>query len=237
MLGVTYDMALKPVHIDKLYRLGVIPFIKVTLTSRGNIAVVTLYDQTFIRSNGTTGTVTVYLVDGTPCVSFVDGDGDYYYQPLRRQDTSRIKNDAKIDEELDAFRWYGIWEVPENPLLGELVGATTRIRLDSTIEEIERGTGKRTNTLRAYPPSDPYFQPVYGVREDGESLFNNLKTPLIHRRVPCVGTDRLRLDLLGSQMVAVIRALTAWHDRTGGDVSAFFGQRCPMPRDGPHDCA
>ena len=237
MIGVAYDMALRPVHIDRLYRLGVIPFIKVTLTSRGEIAVVTLYDQEFNLSNGTTVTVTVHLVDGTPCVNFVDGEGDYYLQPLRRIRTNRQKNDAPIDEELDAFRWYGMWEVPENPLLNELVGATSRIRLDSTQEEIEQETGKRTNALRAFPPSDPSFPKVFGVREDAESLFNNLKTPLIHRRVPCVGRDRLRVDLLGSQMVAVIRALIAWHERTGGDVSAFFGNRCPLPRDAPHDCA
>lgn len=121
--------------------------------------------------------------------------------------------------------------------LGRLVGATSRIRLDSTIEEIERQTGRRTNALRAFPPSDPGFHKVFGVREGAESLFANLKTPLVNRRIPCAGRDRFRLELLGSQGIAVIRALIAWHERAGGDVSAFFGQRCPLPRDGPHDCA
>lgn len=237
MLGVTYDMAVRSRHIDKLYRLGVIPFIKVSLTNRSEVPVITLHDQTFTLSDGTTRTQDVYLVDGTPSLDFVDGDGEFCFQPLRRIHTSRIKNDAKIDDELDAFRWYGLWEVPENPNLGRLVGATSRIRLDSTIEEIERQTGRRTNALRAFPPSDPGFHKVFGVREDAESLFANLKTPLVNRRIPCVGRDRFRLELLGSQGIAVIRALIAWHERTGGDVSAFFGQRCPLPRDGPHDCA
>ena len=236
MIGVAYDMAIKPVHIDRLYRLGVIPFIKVTLTSRGKIAVFTIHDQKFNLPDGTTVPVAVDLVDGTPCVSFMDGEGDFYYQPLRRRVTRRVKNDAPIDDELDAFRWYGIWEVPENPLLGDLEGATTRIRLDSPLEETCSGTAKRTNALRAYPPSDPCFQKVFGVREDAESIFSNLKTPLIHGRAPCVGRDRFRIDLVGSQMVIAIRALIAWHERTGGDVSAFFGNRCPLPRDAPHDC-
>ena len=179
----------------------------------------------------------MHLVDGTPCVDFVDGDGEFCYQPLRRIHTSRVKNDAKIDDDLDAFRWYGLWEVPENSNLGRLVGATTRIRLDSPVEEIERQTNKRTNALRAYPPSDPGFHKVFGVREDAESLFANLKTPLIHGRLACERRNRVRLELLGSLIIAVLRALIAWHERTGGDVSAFFGKRCPLPRDGPHDCA
>ena len=236
MIGVAYDMAIKPVHIDKLYRLGVIPFIKVSLNNSGDVPIFKLFDQNFRLRNGTTMKRDVHLVDGTPCVTFMDGEGDHYYQPLRRVNTSRNKNDTPSNEELPSYRWYGNWEVPENPLLYPLGGATIRIRLDSPQEEIEGDTGKRSNALRAIPCSDPYFKKVFGVREDAESLFANLKTPLLHRRLPCVGRNRLRVDLLGSQGIAIIRALVAWHERTGGDVSAFFGQRCPLPRDGPHAC-
>ena len=236
MLGFAYDMGLKPVHVQQLYELGVIPFIKLSLTNTSKVPTFRLRDQEFTQLDGTTTVRDVHFVDGPPCVTFIDGEGDHCYQPLRCIKRSRIKNKTATSEELPSYRWYGMWEVPENPLLEQLVGAKVRIRPDSPLDEIEGNAGKRTNAHRVCPPSDPYFGEVFGVREDAESLFANLKTPLLHRRLPCVGRNRVRADLLGSQGIAVIRALIAWHERTGGDVSPFFGQRCPLPRDAPHDC-
>ena len=133
MIGVTYDMALKPIHLQKLLKLGLIPFIKVSLTNQGKVPVVTLLDHEIHLTSGTTTTVDVHLVDGTPCLAFVDGEGEFCYQPLRRAKSYRVKDDAMTEEHI-SFRWYGDWEVPANPLLEELVGALIRIRLDSPLD-------------------------------------------------------------------------------------------------------
>ena len=89
--------------------------------------------------------------------------------------------------------------------------------------------------MRTIPPTDPDWRPLFGGREDTESMHNNMKEKWFGRRVRAVGLERRELQLRGYQTHQGITALLAWHYRTGGDVSRYFGEwkppdRNPKPR-------
>jgi hypothetical protein len=76
---------------------------------------------------------------------------------------------------------------------------------------------------------------LFGGREDTESMHNNMKEKWFGRRVRAVGLERRELQLRGYQKHQGITALLAWHYRTRGDVSRYFGEwkppdRNPKPR-------
>jgi hypothetical protein len=59
----------------------------------------------------------------------------------------------------------------------------------------DRGHG-RPDQLRLLPESDPYFQRLYGLRNDSESINANYKRTLIADRAAALGWRRQVLDLL-----------------------------------------
>jgi len=66
-------------------------------------------------------------------------------------------------------------------------------------------------------------------------MHNHMKEKWFGRRVRAVGLERRELQLRGYQIHQGITALLAWHYRTGGDVSRYFGEwkppdRNPKPR-------
>ena len=227
LLGAVYDMAVKAPHIDQIYDLGLLPIGKVPLTNTGQIASVVLRDEELRCADGTAKTVDLHILNTVPCLSFIDGDGEVTYQPLRRTDTYRRPNSG------GGWRWYGEYEVPDFSWMGELAGAKTKIRLDSTADERAGRARRRTLALRGISEADPCFRPSFGVREDAESTFSTLKTPMLHRRARSITARRVNLDLLAFQTKETVTALIAHHKRTGADVSKWFGQRSPLPRDGP----
>ena len=58
----------------------------------------------------------------------------------------------------------------------------------------ERGAG-RPDQLRLLPESDPYFQTLYGMRNDSESINSGYKRTLIADRAAARGWRRQVLDL------------------------------------------
>ena len=85
------------------------------------------------------------------------------------------------------------------------------------------------------PPTDADWAGLYGGREDLESMHNNMKEKMFGRRARAVGLQKRELQLRGYQTHQGITALLAWHFRTGGDVSSYFGEwkppdRNPKPR-------
>ena len=227
LLGVAYDMAIKSRAIDDLYDLGLLPIGKVSLTNSRKPASVVLHDETFHCTNGTTHVMDIRVLNTVPCVSFIDGNGDLNYQPLARLDTYRRPNAD------GTWRWYGEFQIPDHSWMGALAGATTTFRLDSIHEERYGRARRRTLALRGIPESDPYYKEAFGVREDAESTFSSMKVPMLHRRARSITARRVNLDLLAFQTKETITALIAHHERTGADVSQWFGQHSPLARDGP----
>ncbi len=184
LLGTIYDMAIKGVHIDPIYDLGLAHVGKVPDTNQGEVASLTLRDEQFSCLDGETRTSDVLLEDGAPYLLFIDGDGDTCYQPLLQIDLYRRWN--KGDE---TYRWYGDYAVPDKPWMGALAGAITTLRLDSTREERDGQGKRRTNYLRAIPETDPRFKRLFGPRETAESFFRSLKVLIPDQRALSV-TDR-----------------------------------------------
>ena len=220
--GVGYDMALYPPEQDRILDTGRHVIVKTSLTNRGKLAQVPLGAHDF-KGAGRKESHSVTAVDGTPGIQVVV-DGKRLWQPLERIQTKRRGKTI-----------YGHWRIPElEAVSAHLQGLSTWIRHSST--DAERATGKRrTRALRTIPPTDTDWRHLFGGREDTESMHNNMKEKWFGRRVRAVGLERRELQLRGYQTHQGITALLAWHYRTGGDVSRYFGEwkppdRNPKPR-------
>jgi len=228
LLGTIYDMAIKGVHIDQIYDLGLAHIGKVPDTNQGEVASLTLRDEEFSCLDQETRTSDVLLEDGAPYLLFIDGDGEICYQPLLQIDLYRRWNKGE-----GRYRWYGDYAVPDKPWMGALAGAVTTLRLDSTREERDGQAKRRTNYLRAIPETDPRFKRLFGPRETAESFFRSLKMLTPDQRALSVTARRVQLNLLAFQTQESMKALISHHERTGADVSRWFGSYSPLPRAGP----
>ncbi len=95
----------------------------------------------------------------------------------------------------DGCRIYGSWRIPDRPEVPRrLRGATTRIRHNSTKEEVAENR-RRTRALRAIAPGTDAFNELFGIREDAESMHSHLKSRLINRRARSTGVIRKQLNL------------------------------------------
>ena len=221
--ALAYDMALKPVHVDGIYDLGIAPIVATSLTNKGKPAAMVLHHQKFHCLDGKIRHANVRLLHSTPTLDFVDGDGYQAHQPLGRLDTYNRHNNR------GGYRWYNKYEVPDNPNLGDLSGATTTLRINSTSKEREPGPAKRrTNALRAYNPTDKCHRPLAGGRENIESMFSEVKTPLINRRARSVGNPRVQLDLAARAAYTTVNALIHHYYENGTGAERWFGQRAPV---------
>jgi hypothetical protein len=220
--GVGYDMALHPPDHDRILDTGRIVLTKTALTNKGKRAQVPLGTHVF-KGSGREMDFPVTAFDGTPGIQMVV-DGQRMWQPLERVQTKRRGTTL-----------YGHWRIPVHDAVSpHLHGMMTWIRQSSTDDE--RANGKRrTRALRTIPPTDPDWRRLFGGREDTESMHNHMKEKWFGRRVRAVGLERRELQLRGYQIHQGITALLAWHYRTGGDVSRYFGtwdppNRNPKPR-------
>ncbi|MBU6330654.1 MAG: hypothetical protein KGR18_11965 [Acidobacteria bacterium] len=110
-----------------------------------------------------------------------------------------------------------------------LRGATTRIRHNSTSEEIA-SKRRRTRALRPIPPGTEAFDLLFGIREDSESTNNHLKSLLVNRRARSTGLLRQSINLRAYQILTNIKALIAHMIATGESLPQFFGNWRPPSR-------
>ena len=223
-----YDMALRSRDKDRLLDSGRIYASKSPLTSQNKRASCNLGDALFRCKNGTQTYQQLAGIADTPCVFITDGNGKIAIQPLRR---------VTLERKPRKNRWviYGIWAVPDKPLVPpHLVGATTRILHNSTPEERHRSPHRRrTRALSPLPASDPHFRAVHGIRQDPESINSNIKDLLRNRRCRTPGAGNLTFEMLTYQLYVLIKALAAYCKRTGANTTQWFGQfRMPV-RAGP----
>jgi hypothetical protein len=214
--GLVYDMALSVADFDRLLDAGLIPVSRVPLTKNGRVSIENLGLHTFTL-NGVSVTRIVYAVHGTPCIVITDGVGIDYYQPLRM---TQIKHDKRKKRPETVT----IWTVPDNPLVpANLVGCTTRVRHTRTFTELNAGKS-RSRSLRLIPESDDRFGDIIGLRQDTESANSDLKTNLGTRRCRTLRHNNVEFNKIGYQIHVLITALSAYFNRTGADMTAWFGQ-------------
>jgi hypothetical protein len=220
--GILYDMAIHAADTDRILDTGRHAMSKVSRTSTGRPAHVNLGEHTFRLADGTTSRIPISALDGTPTLTIVI-EGEPNVMPLvRRQNKTRPNRDGTTT-------LYGIWLVPRHPAVPKHQrGATVMIRHSSTPYERKTNT-RRTRALRSLPESDLDFK-LFGRREDNESTHHHLKERLPNGRARCVGLTRQRINLYAYQLHTAVTTLVAWHYRTGGDLTPWFGRWRPPSR-------
>ena len=229
--GVVYDMALHATDIDRFLDNGIIPISKVQRTKGDKPAAVNLGEHTFTTFKGTNETAEIIALDGTPCITVTNETGSDSYMPLKRVHT-------QLNRHINVTTVYGTWQVPDHPLTPPtLVGATTRIRHNSTTEE-RKHHKRRTRALRVIPEgTDPDFDRLFGLREDPESTNSHLKSLLPNGRARTATTSRQTLNHIAYRINIMVKALISHHQRTGIPLQYWLGEHQPRVRAGPAKAA
>lgn len=232
-----YDMAMSAKNHDELHDLGIVSLGKVPRTSTGKSALMNLGLHSFTLMNGTKKNITVTAIDGSACISGVSVTGEVWYKPLTLKAVDPRPSGGRKIIYLD-------FEVPDYELFSRsLVGATVRIRLNSTKDEIWASPKhrRRSRAMRAFAEgTTQQFTDLFGLREDSESAFSDMKNGA-RGRTRSVGGKRHQLDLTAYQLLNNMEALVAYYKRTGADVSRWWGDYSPIriakprqeARDGP----
>jgi hypothetical protein len=174
----------------------------------------------FELTDGTSKSIVVQAVDGTPRIELLIGD-EMQSVGLVRVRTTRSRNRT------GTYRLYGTWQIPDLPgIPRNLRNATTPIRHNSYRDEIADKT-PRTRSLRVIPETDHLFNRLFGLREDSESMHHHLKSRLINRRARSTGVIRQQLNLHAYKALTAIKALIAHSIRTGAPLDEFFGNWRP----------
>ena len=169
-----------------------------------------------------TVTRTVTAVHGTPCITETDGHGIAHYQPLKLIQ-------VKITERKGRPHISTRWAIPNKKLMPALlVGAKTRIRHTRTNKERKAGLS-RSRALRIFPESDERFPVVFPRREDSESGNSDKKSKMWNRRCRTLRHQSVDFNAITYQIHVLITALLAYHNRTGADMTRWFGQH-QLPR-------
>ena len=179
----------------------------------------------FKAKDGAVHDLIVTAVNGTPCITCLDGDGVDYYVPLKLR---QVKKTGRRGRPLISTSWV----VADNTLVPpRLQGAVTRIRHNPMKHEREAGKS-HSRALRIFPESDERFDDIFGRREDSESANSDLKNRLWNRRCRTMSHNSVAFNKISYQMHTLITALVAYHNRTGADMSKWFGQH-QLPRKKP----
>ena len=220
--GLVYDMALSVADFDRLLDAGLIPVSKVPFTKgrknskRGKIAVANLGEETFVTRDGTQVPRIVMAVNGTPCVTFIDRSGTDFYMPLKL-------NQVKKENRKKRPQISTLWSIPDNPLVpASMRGAKVRVRHTRTTSELNAGKS-RSRALRIFPETPPQFDDIFGIREDSESANSDYKSRLWNKRCRTMRHESVEFNNIGYQIHVLITALVAYHNRTGADMTEWFG--------------
>ena len=215
--GVVYDMRLSVADFDRLLDAGLIPVSKVPLTSNSTFAVANLGEETLALKDGTRAARILWAVNGTPCMTLVDGSGKDYYMPLK---LSQVKKQHRRKRPQVST----LWTVPDHPLVPSgLRGAKARVRHTRTAAERLAGRS-RSRALRVFPESEQRFHDIFGLREDSESANSDYKSRLWNRRGRTMRHNSVEFNNIGYQIHVMIAALVAHHNRTGADTTEWFGR-------------
>jgi hypothetical protein len=216
-----YDMALYPANHDRLMAAGIAPVAKVQRTSKATPAKAILGEHTFTLADGSKESMTVMAVDGWAgiIVPTVEGPKWVALEP------SQVK---KAQNKAGSWRWWQYWRIRDLPEVPrQWRGAQVHIRHSWVPDDGEKS---RSRVLRLHPEGSDSYQELYRRRNDIESMHRHLQDLMFNERVNTIGDRNLRVWLHSYQTHVNRTALIAWHYRTGGDVSAWFGNWLPPPQ-------
>ena len=135
----------------------------------------------------------------------------------------------KAQNKNGTWRWWQYWRVRDLPEVGRpLRGAVVHIRHSYSAKE--DGDQSRSTVLRVFPEGSPGYKVTFPRRNDIESMHRHLKDLMFNDRVSTIGDRNLRVWLHSYQSRVNRNALIAWHYRTGGDISPWFGEWRPPPQ-------
>lgn len=213
-----YDMALDAATINRGYDLGLMPVVKVSLTSQGQPSSSKLERVTLKSPDGRTHERDLWTFNGAAGIVVTTPAGEAFV----RFELTRVgvRPNRKTGEQ----RVYGTFRAPDVAAVPmSLRGATVMIRLNQTDSDRARSIGKgrvynRVKYLRPFPEGSDTFIELFGLREDAESDNNLLKQSLWNKRSHSVGMGRQWVDMLGYRLNRNIRAAMAFEKRTGVDL-------------------
>ena len=216
-VGIVYDMALSTADFDRLLDEGLIAVSKVPLTSQGEVAAENLGPHDFKTKDGQPHTRIVTAVNGMPCVTFTDTDGVDFYQPLKLVQAK--KTERKKRPQLSTRR-----AIPNKKLVPEhLVGAQVRIRHTRTKKERD-ASDSRSKALRIFAEADEQFAEIAPHRNDSESTNSDKKSRMWNRRCRTLRHQSVEFNAITYQIHLLITALHSFHNRTGANMTQWFGQ-------------
>lgn len=185
--GVAWDKAMRGTHIDEIYRVGLVPVVKVAKAKGGKPRNARIQTATARRSDTTTVDVEIWAINGAASILAIAQGEEIPVMLTRGQTRKRVKNDRT--------RWYQEYRIPDDPLVARnLRGAELMIRLDTTAGD--RGKLNRADVLRQITQGDGDWDRLHGVRNAAESVNSWIKSKLPNKRGPAVGRDRQHLALV-----------------------------------------
>lgn len=217
-----YDMALYAANHDRLMAAGTAPVGKVHRNAKGQPKSMQLGEHSFKLVDGTKQQHPVLVVDGWPgiIIPTVDGKKWVALEPVQ------VRNARNKDGD---WRWWQYWQVRDLPEVArDLRGAVVHIRHSYSAKD--DGDESRSQVLRIFPEGSPGYNLLFPKRNDIESMHRHLKDLMFNDRVSTIGDRNLRIWLHDYQSRVNRSALIAWHYRTGGDISPWFGGWKPPPQ-------
>lgn len=230
LFGFGYDGALSADDKERLLKMGVQPISKMRRTDITKPVMHNLGSYDFsIETETAKGkpkktvvfTGDVITVDGTATVIVTDGNGDDTHVPLTCVQRRRKK------QRTGGYSVTNTYALPDHPIMPEkLHGATTRIRMDTAADELDKDNPVlMPHRVSSFPVADPRHKNLYNVRQDCESGNRHLREFLRDKRCITATRNNNRYQAIGYQLLVTASALIAYSERTGDYLEDFFGQR------------
>ena len=203
-----HDMAMDSEAIDKTLGMRIMPFVKVPLLAGGKHRDGSLGPHNFTTRTGDTEELDVHTFNGTPWVRFPASRKRKPAVPLHRVHFYWGTEDGQSI-------LYGTVALPDHAYVPKaLRGATTQLRFNSTQDEIHSKPKhrRRTRSLRPFPEGDPDFK-LFGLREDIESLFSDLKYRT-RGKLPSIYQNRNDFNIVSYMVLRLSRSRAAHRKRS-----------------------
>lgn len=200
--GVIWDMAMRGVHLDMLYALGLLSLVKVALAPGGAPKELLLGPATTAGGH----TVTIRAIDGAAHIEAIVGTKIELIRLAQPKLLQRKNKDG-------TYRCYGEYRIPDDPRAPtRLRGDTVRVRLDTTADDKQRKIN-RAEGLRPIAKGDDRWATLQSGRPVAESLNAWFKHLWRNERAPAVTKGRQHLRMIYGGMVANMIAAITYRDR------------------------
>ena len=188
-LVLVYDGAPRGVHVRRLLQAGILTISPPTAERAETPDSPRVEKSAFIETRTINGReIALYGFGGQIGIADFDGDGNEVFVPLERL---QIKQGSNPD---GTYRWHGRYRLPDSH-----GGRDLWIRADTTDADLAKKPKpvNRSENFRLFPPGDPDYDALYGLRPDSEANNRQLEDTLWINRAHSNGDQAQLLDLLG----------------------------------------